>query len=290
MRGEQSRLQSRGQEDEEEEEEEEEEEGKTTCVRNGKPGHHTDTSEATSAQSLMPAVKGSLVNQRQPDKLTCSSWKSKSLLCSLSRPLSPVDCSAVNGTPSPQSPSSLSENELSLSPNPGLQSSPQDSFNSSFSFIQKSLNSTATPPREPEPLRQSTKAPNPPQTRPAALSFEHNVSKQSAPVQPLPSSFPGSHADREELASDGRFWRECPWGDREVTSDLPDRDSVDIEITSSLSVDSDTASASSVTSGYDSATPASDQGWDNLVKKYEGVLQDCLQNNRAHTKVSGHEI
>lgn len=70
-----------------------------------------------------------------------------------------------------------------------------------------------------------------------------------------------------------------------MTSNLPDCDSVDIEITSSLSVDSDTASASSVTSGYESATPASDQGWDNLVKKYEGVLQDCLQNNRTHTKI-----
>ncbi|KAG7260168.1 hypothetical protein CRUP_020930 [Coryphaenoides rupestris] len=55
------------------------------------------------------------------------------------------------------------------------------------------------------------------------------------------------------------------------------------EFPSSLSVDSDTAS--SVTSGYESATPASEQGWDHLVKKYEGILQDCLQNNRANTKI-----
>ncbi|KAM6956201.1 disrupted in schizophrenia 1 protein [Aplochiton taeniatus] len=77
------------------------------------------------------------------------------------------------------------------------------------------------------------------------------------------------------------------WVDREVASDLPNCDlhSLDTEATSSLSVDSDAASASSVTSGYESATPTCDQGWDKLVKKYEGILHDCLQNNRANTKI-----
>ncbi|XP_070834279.1 disrupted in schizophrenia 1 protein [Chaetodon trifascialis] len=291
MRGEQSRVQSTTHGQKEEEEEEEEKEARTTCIRNGKSGRHT---EATSAQrtSLTPAVKVSLINQQQPDKLTCNSWKSNGFLCSVNHPLPPVDCSAINGTSSPRGPSSLPQNELILSPCLALQSSPQDSFNSSFSFIQQSLNSgqrtdttTATPSREPEPLNKSTEAPSSPQTKPATFSIEQNVSMQSDPVQSLPSSTPGSQADRQELSLDGKFWRECLWGDREVTSALPDSDSVDIEITSSLSVDSDTASASSVTSGYESATPASDQGWDNLVKKYEGVLQDCLQNNRTHTKI-----
>ncbi|KAK5853764.1 hypothetical protein PBY51_014892 [Eleginops maclovinus] len=96
-----------------------------------------------------------------------------------------------------------------------------------------------------------------------------------------------SQAKREELTLGNRFWRECQWGGREATHDQPECDSpvLDIEIISSLSLDSDTASASSVTSGYESATPVSEQGWDNLVKKYEGVLQDCLQNNRTHTKI-----
>ncbi|XP_038593384.1 disrupted in schizophrenia 1 protein isoform X1 [Micropterus salmoides] len=284
MRGEQSRLQSttHGEEDEEEE-------GRTTCIRNGNSGRHTDITEATSAQgmSLPTAVKVSLMNQQQPEKVTCSSWKSKSFLCSVTRPLHPVDCSPING-------SHKSMNELILSPSPALQSSPQDSFNSSFSFIQQSLSSSqrtdtipATPPREQEPLNWSTKAPRLPKTIPVTLSIEHNVSKESTPVQSLPSSTPGSQGEREELSLGGRFWQECLWGGREVTSDLPDCDSqsLDIEITSSLSVDSDTASASSVTSGYESATPASDQGWDNLMKKYEGVLQDCLQNNRTYTKI-----
>ncbi|XP_044070806.1 disrupted in schizophrenia 1 protein isoform X2 [Siniperca chuatsi] len=295
MRGEQSRLQStthvQG-----EEEEEDEEEGSTSCIRNGYFGRHTDITEATSAQrmSLTTADKMSLMNQQQPDKLACSSWKSKSFLCSVTRPLPPVHCNAINGISSHRGLSSLPQNELILSPTPALQSSPQNSFNSSFSFIQQSLGSsqmtdttTATPSRELEPLNQSTKALSLPQTKPATLSIEHNVSKQSTPVESLPSSTPGSQVEREELSLGGRFWRECLWGGREVTSDLPDCDSrsLDIEITSSLSVDSDTASASSVTSGYESATPASDQGWDNLVKKYEGVLQDCLQNNRTHTKI-----
>lgn len=284
MRGEQSRLQSttHGQE---------EEEGRTPCIRNGKSGHHTDISEGTSAQRTS-AVKVSLMNQQQPDELTCSFQKSKSLPCSVTRQ---VDYSAINGTSSHQSPSSLPQNELRLNPSPALRSSPEDSFNSSFSFIQQSLNSsqrtdatTAKPSvNQPEPLNQSTKAPSSPQTKPATLSIEYNVLKQSTPVQSVPSSTLSSQAEREELSLGGRFWRECLWGGREVTPDLPDCDSqsLDIEITSSLSVDSDTASASSVTSGYESATPASDQGWDSLVKKYEGVLQDCLLNNRTHTKV-----
>ncbi|KAM7409040.1 hypothetical protein PAMA_002652 [Pampus argenteus] len=298
MRGEQSRLQSttHGQE-----EKEEEEEGRTTCIRNGKPGRHNDITEAPNTQrtSLTPAVKMSVKNQQQPDRLTCSSCQTESFLCSVTRPLPPVDRSAVNGTFSHHS--SLPLTELTLSQQPSPQSRPTsavDSFNSSFSFIQQSLSSSqrtdptaAAPSQEPKPLHQSTKAPCSPQTKPATLSLEQPVSKHaaphSAPFQPPPSSAPGSQVEREELSLGGRFWRECLWGGREVTSDLPDSDSrsLDIEVTSSLSVDSDTASASSVTSGYESATPASDHGWDNLVKKYEGVLQDCLQNNRTHTKI-----
>lgn len=253
-------------------------------MRNGKPEHHTDTLER--AQRTAPC-KVSPVNQQQSDKLMCSSWKSRSFLCSDTRPLPSAACSVSNGASSPQGPSCLPQNELSLSPSLAVQSSSQDSFNSSFSFIQQSLNSSQrTETAEPEPLNQSTNGPNSPQTKPAALSIEHNLSKWSTPVQSLPSSSKCSHADSEELSLGGRFWQECLWGGREVTSDMPGCDTLDIEITSSLSVDSDNASASSVTSGYDSATPASDQGWDNLLKKYDCVLQDCLQNNRTHTKVS----
>ncbi|XP_059421657.1 disrupted in schizophrenia 1 protein [Carassius carassius] len=65
-----------------------------------------------------------------------------------------------------------------------------------------------------------------------------------------------------------------------------DSGSLDTEVTSSFSIDSsDSTSASSVTSGYDSTTPSSDQSRDALIKKYEDVLQDCLQNNRTNTKI-----
>lgn len=299
MRGEQSRLQSTNHGQEEEEEEEDKEQGRTPCIRNGKPGRHTDITEAPNAQrtSLTPAVKMSVMNQQLSDRPTCSSCQCKNFLCSVNHHLPPVDCRAVNGTCSHHS--SLLQTEPRLSPSPAPQPSPQsrlnssvDSFNSSFSFIQQSLNSSqrtettaATVSQEPEPLNQSTKVPSTPHRKPATLSLEQSVSKQSTLVQPLPSSVLGSQAEREELSLGGRFWRECLWGGREGTSDLPDCDSRSLDLTSSLSVDSDTASASSVTSGYESATPASEQGWDNLVKKYEGVLQDCLQNNRTHTKV-----
>nr|XP_020455959.1 disrupted in schizophrenia 1 protein isoform X3 [Monopterus albus] len=278
MRGEQSRLQSRtyGQE-----QEEEEEEGRMSRIRNDKSRHPSDITDASSSQgrSLTPAVRVSLMNQQQPDKSTCSSWTSP-VNC-------PLDCCAINGASSLWDQSSLLQTKFRLNPSPALQSSSQDSFNSSFSFIQQSLNTsqrtdstTAMPVREPEPLNQSSKVPSSPQTKPATLLI--NASKHSNPIQSSPSSAPGSQAERENL-----FWQECQWGGTEAMSGLPDSDSryVDVEITSSLSVDSDSASTSSVTSGYESATLTSDQGWDSLVKKYEGVLQDCLQSNRTHTKI-----
>lgn len=240
-------------------EEEEEEAGLNN--RNGKPGHHTDVTEVNGSQmrALQPAFKVPIMNQTESDRLMCSSWKST---------LPPVEFRASKGSSSRQGPM----NELSLSPNSAAQSSPQDSFNSSFSFIQQSLNSSqtaeSTPSQQPEPINQSTNAP---QTKP--------------PLQSLPSNIARSHAHGEELSLGRTFWRECLFDSKEVPPDLPECDSQDIEITSSLSVDSDNASASSVTSGYESTTPASDQGWDNLVKKYEDVLQDCLQNNRTYTKV-----
>ncbi|XP_068182738.1 disrupted in schizophrenia 1 protein isoform X2 [Antennarius striatus] len=278
MRGEQSRLQItfHGQEEEEEED--------GSCIKNGKSGRHTDITKATSAQRMShtTAVKVSLRN-KQPEKPICSTWKSKSFFCPINHPLPYVECNAINGPSSPQS--FPPQNELSLSPDPAPQSSLLDSFSSSFSFIQQSLSScqqtdTTTSFQVPEPLYEPTKAPSSSQTKQVTVSIKH-ISKQPTPVQSDPSSAPDSQANGENPAT----WRECLWDCREVKTDGPDCDSQDIEITSSLSVDSDTASASSVTSGYESATPAWDQGWDSVVKKYEGVLQDCLQNNRTHTKI-----
>lgn len=256
MRAEQSRLHTSvpGQEEEEYEEEEEEEEDAGRTVGSGKSGRGADVSEAKPAQrtSGTPAVELSSVNLGP--------------FCSVPRPLPPLP--GLDGWDSHGPPPA---HELRLSPPAGVPSSARDTFNSSFSFIQQSLNSCRTaetpPSPEPEPLNQLNKATNSPQSK--------------RPVQLLSSTEP---ADSEDLPPGRRFWQRCPWDVREVPPE-PDGDCVDIEITSSLSVDSDNASASSVTSGYDSATPASEQGWDSLVKKYEVVLQDCLQNNRTYTKV-----
>ncbi|XP_029962328.1 disrupted in schizophrenia 1 protein [Salarias fasciatus] len=260
MRGEQSRLQSTANGQQDEEEEEEEEDGRTTFIRNGKPGRHCDAA----------AAKVPLMNLQQADKLACSSCKIQSFLGSVAHPVPAVNCSPVGSK-------SLDE-----------RASPEGSFNSSFSFIRQSLtDTTAAQDQDKEPLSVSTRAPYTLQTKAEPLSTRHSHSKQSTTVRPAAAPSAGSRPEKEERSLSGTFWRENPWGGKEETPHLPDCDSrsVDIEVTSSLSVDSDTASASSVTSGYESATPASEQGWDNLLKKYEGVLQDCLQNNRTHTTI-----
>lgn len=273
MRGEQSRMQitSHGQEEAEEEDEEEDETSRTN--RNKKNERQADIPEASSSHriSRTPAAKVPLMNQQRPDKLSSGI-----------RPLSPVHCGIARATSSIKGPNSLAPSDLCLSLNP--ESSLQDTFSSSFSFIQQSLNmshrsemTTVTSFQESEPLHQSIKAHQLPCTKPS-------VEGESTPVQSE-----GRRADSEEPRPNGIFWQECLWDSRKVRSDLHDLDSLDIDLTSSLSVDSDNASASSVTSGYESATPASDLGWDSLVKKYEGVLQDCLQNNRIHAKVGRRE-
>ncbi|XP_051936410.1 disrupted in schizophrenia 1 protein isoform X1 [Hippocampus zosterae] len=181
--------------------------------------------------------------------------------------------------------SSQPKNELMLNRCPILMPSttPEESFLSSFSFIQQSLTASATPAHGPEP--KATEVPHSSEIKPTSLFLDQPDSKPSTKV--TSTSVLSSHEERETPSFGGRFWGERVWGNREVSSDLPDVDfqCLDSEITSSLSIDSDTASASSVTSGYESTTPASDQGWDNLVKKYDHVLQDCLDNNRTHNKI-----
>ncbi|TWW78647.1 Disrupted in schizophrenia 1 protein [Takifugu flavidus] len=209
------------------------------------------------------AAKLSGMTQQEPDGLMSGS---PSLCWSDSVPLPP--CGRwVGRDPAPM-------NEVKVSPASAVRCSAKETFSSSFSFIQQSLNSSQTaetpPSQDPEPLIHK-KGPNSP--------------KSKGPVQLLPSASSGDPTDSEDLPSCRRFWLRCPWDRRGDPPDPPDCDAVDIEIISSFSVDSDNASASSVTSGYESATPTSDQGWDNLVKKYEGVLQDCLQNNRTYTKI-----
>ncbi|XP_077469737.1 disrupted in schizophrenia 1 protein isoform X2 [Stigmatopora argus] len=183
-----------------------------------------------------------------------------------------------HGIPLPCTNNSQPKSELRLNHSavPQGSTTPEDSFNSSFSFIQQSLRTLttpATPALDPEP--KATEVPDFSQIPSTSLSPALAESKSS-----VTNSVVSRPKERETLSLGGRFWGEHVWDSRDG-----DFQCLDTDITSSLSLDSDTASASSVTSGYESATPASDQGCDNLVKKYDNVLQDCLQNNRTHAKI-----
>uniref|UniRef100_A0A3B4AP38 DISC1 scaffold protein n=1 Tax=Periophthalmus magnuspinnatus TaxID=409849 RepID=A0A3B4AP38_9GOBI len=221
-----------------EDEEEEEEEG-CGVLRNGKSGRHASNANDLSNSVLHKNMFSSPIS-------THSTMNCNGTLNNMNSPILKSDKTI------PKSPSS------------------ENPFNSSFSFIQQSLNCSQDFNTAPEPLNDTMMI--------ASLSIDQ--SNHQNHVYSLPSE-----------KEDHKFWRDGLWSPKRggVTgSDLPDIDarSVDTEITSSLSVDSDTASASSVTSGYESATPVStEQGWESLVKKYDGVLHECLQNNRTHTKI-----
>uniref|UniRef100_A0A3P9INB2 DISC1 scaffold protein n=1 Tax=Oryzias latipes TaxID=8090 RepID=A0A3P9INB2_ORYLA len=265
MRGEQSRLLSSARTEEEEEEEEEVISG---CFGNGNCGCSTAVTDGPPAQRLSSAP-ALMVN-----KPTGS--KSEGVLGPA------ADIHPARGTANHLGLTSEPHDELSFRLRPAPQTSAEDSFTSSFSFIQQSLSSSQTtgssaaPLQEPEP---PTKAPEGPQPKP---DTQQNLLKLSLPVHSLPG-----HAQKEDLPSGGRLWRESQCYGKEETSHLLDCEPrpLDVEVTSSLSVDSDTASASSFTSGYESATAGLESGWDGVVKKYEGVLQACLRNNRAYTKI-----
>ncbi|XP_072293091.1 disrupted in schizophrenia 1 protein isoform X2 [Eucyclogobius newberryi] len=231
----QSNCSSHDEEDGVEDEEDEEEEG-CGALRNGKSGRHP--SNAGDAAH----TKNSVTNHDLHKKTTSST---------------------ISTHPTMKCTSTLDHMKSSVwkSDVKTMQKAPSlpTSFNSSFSFIQQSLNCSQDFDTTPEPLNDTS-------SDLASLSLDQSLEKD-----------------------EHKFWSGGLWSAREATEPgLPDMDarSVDTEITSSLSVDSDTASASSVTSGYESATPAStEQGWERLLRKYDPVLQECLQNNRTHTKI-----
>ncbi|KAA0718301.1 Disrupted in schizophrenia 1 protein [Triplophysa tibetana] len=179
-----------------------------------------------------------------------------------------------------------------------------DVFNSSFSFIQQSLETSDlldTTTSDPSPSLDQTKS------EPSDLSTLKPCTFVQSKISPVPISQSGPEVFMlgqlpcsmgQPVKSKGLLLDEESWDlDRRwdtrtsssMTSDfkesVSDCGSTDAEVTSSLSVDSsDSTSASSVTSGYDSATPSADHNRSRL-RKCEDVLQDCLQNNRANTKI-----
>lgn len=184
-----------------------------------------------------------------------------------------------------------------------------DNFNSSFSFIQQSLETCdfldASTNKQSESTsldKLKSKTSNSGVLKPHAHFSQSEISSvpisQSGPevfaLRHLPGSI-GQSVQHKGLLLDRDLWLADL--DLQTSSSMTsyakeniqdsDSGSLDTEVTSSLSIDSsDSTSASSVTSGYESATASAEQSRDGLKKKYEDVLQDCLQNNRTNTKVS----
>ncbi|NXJ22631.1 DISC1 protein, partial [Dicrurus megarhynchus] len=151
-----------------------------------------------------------------------------------------------------------------------------DSFSSSFSFIQLSLNSAfkvndveGKSVEEAEIILHPKTTGNLQKPEEMAQTHEHL----------------GDLCCFSRSSEDLQHEHESPVNDK-----LQDCETVslsDIDATLSYSTDSsDTASAgSSVTSGYESSFTTSDHNWDTLMKKYEPVLQDCLLGNRSTLKL-----
>uniref|UniRef100_A0A8C1CMQ5 DISC1 scaffold protein n=1 Tax=Cyprinus carpio carpio TaxID=630221 RepID=A0A8C1CMQ5_CYPCA len=173
-------------------------------------------------------------------------------------------------------------------------------FNSSFSFIQQSLETgdlvdvSANKSASKRSERSAALEPHTALVVDPLSQSEISTSPISQSERELfsLSNSPCSTGRQKSILLDREPWLEDL--DVQISSSvtsyakesIQDSDSVslDTEVTSSFSIDS-SDSASSVTSGYDSATPSSDQSRDGLRKKYEDVLQDCLQSNRTNTKI-----
>ncbi|NWW30267.1 DISC1 protein, partial [Panurus biarmicus] len=151
-----------------------------------------------------------------------------------------------------------------------------DSFSSSFSFIQLSLNlASGVNDVEGKSIEEAEIVLHPKTT--GTLQKPEEMAQTHEHLGHL-CSFSRSGEDLQHE-------RESPVNDK-----LQDCETVslsDIDATFSYSTDSsDAASAgSSVTSGYESSFTVSDHNWDTLMKKYEPVVQDCLLGNRSTLKL-----
>lgn len=153
-----------------------------------------------------------------------------------------------------------------------------DSFSSSFSFIQLSLNSASGASGA--------------EGKPALKEAEYALDLSTTGNLQNPEKMAQT---RKHLGALHCFSR--PSEDLEYENDTAANDKLqncesaslsDTDATFSYLTDSsDAASAgSSVTSGYESSFTVSDHNWDTLMKKYEPVLQDCLLGNHSTLKVS----
>ncbi|NXA38186.1 DISC1 protein, partial [Eudromia elegans] len=152
-----------------------------------------------------------------------------------------------------------------------------DGFNSSFSFIQLSMNSVSGVGTAEGTLTatETECAPHPGTAGELQTLGEREISHEHS----------GALQCFSRPSEDLKYENETTVDDK-----LQDCETVslsDTDATFSCSTDSsDAASAgSSVTSGYESSFAVSDHNWDSLMKKYEPVLLDCLLTNRTMLKI-----
>ncbi|XP_071595062.1 disrupted in schizophrenia 1 protein isoform X1 [Heliangelus exortis] len=152
-----------------------------------------------------------------------------------------------------------------------------DTFSSSFSFIQLSLDLASgvrnaegkSAAKEEEFLLQPSTMENVQMPKEGAQTPEHLGALHCF-------SRPREYLEYENESPANSKLQDC-----EIIS-LSDTDAACSCSTDSL----DAASAgSSVTSGYESSFTGSDHNWDSVMKKYEPVLQDCLLGNHSALKV-----
>ncbi|KAM6280184.1 disrupted in schizophrenia 1 protein isoform 2-T2 [Porphyrio hochstetteri] len=152
-----------------------------------------------------------------------------------------------------------------------------DSFSSSFSFIQLSLNlSSGVSDAEGKSTIEESEC----VLRPSTVG---NLQKPEETVKTC--EYSGALHCVSRPTEDLEYENDTTASDK-----IQDCETVSLSDTDaafSYSTDSsDAASAgSSVTSGYESSFTVSDHNWNTLMKKYEPVLQDCLLGNRSTLKI-----
>uniref|UniRef100_A0A670HMA3 DISC1 scaffold protein n=1 Tax=Podarcis muralis TaxID=64176 RepID=A0A670HMA3_PODMU len=162
------------------------------------------------------------------------------------------------------------------------QESESNHFNSSFSFIQLSLNSSCETNsiggpvdcREPKEAWQTCKT-----------GRAENVNLH-VPWEGQRTSGKELWASSISLCSkDHKCPRETAEDDKVLDCESHSLSHSNAAFSCSTESLEAASAGSSVTSGYESSNTVSDHSWDSLMKKYEPVLQDCLLGNQSILKI-----
>ncbi|NXM78249.1 DISC1 protein, partial [Serilophus lunatus] len=244
--------------------------GVTTLAATGNLGSHCKNLSCCkspwSENTVIAAYPAALASKGDVSAVSCVWQKSYSAKVSKPSNMYALDQTEVNNNCEYQ-------NRGDISHSAGA----HDSFCSSFSFIQLSLNSAS-----------------------GVNDVEGKATVEEAEIVLHPKTT-GNLQELQEVSQThenlGELCRFSKSGEdlqHEYESPLSDKvqdcetlSLSDIDAIFSYSTDSsDAASAgSSVTSGYESSFTVSDHNWDTLMKKYEPVLQDCLLGNRSMLKI-----